>query len=133
MKVLTKDMILGVDDLKKVELDMTPYGWSGSIFVRTWTGGERDLFDQSVLKNKTSDEQVNMSRMRAKIAVLSICDENGNRLFEDGDEEAVSKKSAHALDKVMEVSSKLNGLTLKDINELTKNFEATKSDSSSTD
>ena len=114
--MLNRDAILGSSDLPK-ELVSVPE-WGGDLYVRTLNGTERDLFEQSMVgkKNKT-----NLDNVRARFAVLTICDESGARLFTANDAEALGKKSASALDRVFAVAQRLNGFSSEDAEELAKN------------
>ena len=86
--------------------------------MRTLNGTERDAFEQSMVgkKNKT-----NLDNVRARFAVLTICDESGNRLFTANDATELGKKSAAALDRVFAVAQRLNGFSSEDAKELAKN------------
>ena len=114
--MLSKDAILKADDLPKELVDVPE--WGGSVYVRTLRGNERDHSEQSLVgkKQKTSLENV-----RARFAVLTICDENCTRLFTDGDAKALGEKSAAALDRVFAVAQRLNGFSQDDVEDLAKN------------
>jgi len=122
--VLTRDAILGADDLPKQEVEIPE--WGGSVFVRTMTAGERDAYESSMLLNG----KPNLANMRAKLVVRTAVDEEGKRLFADADAEALGKKSASAVDKLFGVAQRLNGLTKKDVEELEKNSGRIPPDSS---
>jgi len=114
--MLNRDTILDSVDLP-MELVSVPE-WGGDLYVRTLNGTERDQFEQSMVgkKNKT-----NLDNVRARFAVLTICDESGTRLFRANDAEALGKKSAAALDRVFSVAQRLNGFSAEDAEELAKN------------
>ena len=114
--MLNRDAILGSSDLP-MELVSVPE-WGGDLYVRTLNGTERDQFEQSMVgkKNKT-----NLDNVRARFAVLTICDESGTRLFKANDAEALGKKSAAALDRVFAVAQRLNGFSSEDAEDLAKN------------
>jgi len=113
---LTKDQILGAADLTKEEVEVPE--WNGSVFVRMLTAKERDVLESFWLARKESG---NFTNARAQIVSLTVCDEDGNRLFTEEDVEALSGKSAAALQKVYNVAMRLNRFTKKDVEELTKN------------
>ena len=114
--MLSKDTILASVDLP-MELVSVPE-WGGDIYVRTLNGTERDAFEQSMVGKKNS---TNLDNVRARFAVLTICDEAGNRLFTANDATALGKKSAAALDRVFAVAQRLNGFSSEDADELAKN------------
>tara|TARA_R110000824_G_scaffold133430_2_gene296192 strand:+ start:4898 stop:5245 length:348 start_codon:yes stop_codon:yes gene_type:complete len=115
--MLSKDAILNADDLPKELVEVPEWG-DGGLWVRTLKGFERDNFEQSLVgkKQKTSLENV-----RARFAVLTICDESGTRLFTDADAKALGEKSAAALDRVFAVAQRLNGFSQEDAEDLAKN------------
>lgn len=51
-----------------------------------------------------------LARARASLLVRTICDENGARIFHDGDADALAKKSPQALDRLWDASVQLNNL-----------------------
>ena len=114
--MLDKKAILNSNDLPQEELTIPQ--WGGILFVRTLSGSERDEFEQSCISKRGSDKGVNLKNIRARLAVLCICDDNGKRLFDARDIEALGKKSAKALDLVFDVAQRLNGLGAKEIDEL---------------
>ena len=111
--MLDRNSILQMDDLPKEQLSVPE--WGGDLWVRTLTGTERDAFEQSMVQKKNKP---NLNNVRARFAVLTICDELGERLFTDNDAEALGKKSASALDRVFEVAQRLNGFSDSDQREL---------------
>ena len=111
--MLSKDSILNKDDLPR-ELVEVPE-WSGSVYVRTLSGTERDKFESSMV---TKSEKPNLENVRARFAVLTICDAEGKRLFTHADADKLGKKSAAALDRVFAVAQRLNGFSSSDQKEL---------------
>tara|TARA_R110000822_G_scaffold282204_1_gene403781 strand:+ start:502 stop:855 length:354 start_codon:yes stop_codon:yes gene_type:complete len=117
--VLDKKTILNSDDLPRQEVEVEL--WGGSVWVRTLTGSERDSFEESCVKNKGKNRSVNMENIRARLCVLTICNETGERLFDARDVDSLGKKSAMCLDLIFAVAQKLNGLGSDDVEELAKN------------
>ena len=115
--MLNRDLILSSDDLPK-ELVQVPE-WSGEVWVKTLSGTERDAFEQSMVSKKK--DKPNMENVRARFAVLTICDEQGVRLFAHSDAAALGKKSAAALDRVFAVAQRLNGFSQEDAEDLAGN------------
>jgi len=113
---LTANDILSVDDIKR-ELVSVPE-WGGDVWVRGMTGEERDKFEASVLQIRSSGQTVNMRNLRAKIASMTICDEDGVLLF-DGKADGLAKKSAAALQRVFVVAQRLSRIGDSAIHEAT--------------
>ena len=116
--MLDKNSILNSDDLPREEVVVEL--WGGSVWVRTLTGTERDQFESSCIKSKGKNSGVNMENIRARLCVLTICNETGERLFDARDIDAIGKKSAMCLDLIFAVSQKLNGLGSDDVESLAK-------------
>lgn len=95
--------------------------WNGDVFVRELTGAERDSWEGSILDADGKPRGDLMRNARARLAVLSLVDEQGTRLFGEVDAEALGKTSARALARVFEVAARLSGLTAGDLEELEKN------------
>lgn len=102
--------------------------WGVTVFIKGMTGAERDEYEASLFsiegKGKNADVKMNRSNIRAKLLIKTIVDEQGNRIFGDGDVESLGGKSASALDKLFEVAQKLSGLTEADMEELEKNLNS---------
>jgi len=114
--MLTRDSILQADDLPKESVDVPE--WGGQVWVRTLSGTERDAFEQSMVNKKNKP---NMDNVRARFAVLTICDEAGDRLFKAADADELGKKSAAALDRVFAVAQRLNGFSDQDQKDIAGN------------
>ena len=126
-KLLAKEVL----EIEKVEL-----GEGNIVYVRQMTGRERDQFEASLLKKKTnakgeSTYEQNTEDFRAKLAVLTLCDEKGNSLLQPGDYPVLSQNmSAKRLEKIIIAAQKLNAITEVDKENLTKNSEADQEDNS---
>lgn len=125
----TRDAILNLDDIQSEEVAVPEWGGM-TVVVRALDGTQRDALEASMTRTKGKKTEVNLQNMRAKLVVRSCYDENGNRLFEDGDEAAVGRKSAAALQRLFEVAARLSGITSADVDELTKNSEEDQSEGS---
>lgn len=123
MKLLTKDQIQACINLRS-EVVFVPE-WGGDVMVRELTGEERDSYEQSIFEarrvgNKT-EITPNLRNVKARMVVRCVINEDGTRLFGDADVEWVGKKSASALNRIVDVAERLSGLTKKDVAELEKN------------
>jgi len=131
MPILSKADILGAVDLQKESVDVPE--WQGEVYVRGLTGAERDQFENSIISMRGKDQKINLSNIRAKLASLSICDEDGNRLFTDADVQVLSQKSAAALQRIFAVAQRLSGLAAEDVKELAEGLKENPFDASPTD
>jgi hypothetical protein len=114
---LTGEQILKADDVGKLEKVEVPE-WGGEVYVKVMNGQSRDRWELSTSK---AIESPGTANIRASLVAACACDENGKRLFSDGQVAAIGQKSAIALDRVYEVAKDINQLEDKDIEELEKN------------
>lgn len=126
--ILTRQAILEALDIPREAVDVPE--WGGAVYVRGLSGTERDRFEASVVQQKGRDRTLNLSNVRAKLCALCIVDEDNKRLFSDMDVQALGGKSAAALSRVFDAAQKLSGLTTEDVEELSKNSEATQQEDS---
>lgn len=118
---LSKDDILKAEDCRVQEVNVPE--WGGIVLVRGMTGRQRDEFEASLLEpGRRGQSRVNPANLRAKIVARCVVDDEGQRLFTDGDAAALGEKSGAAIDRVYEVAAKLSGLSEKDAEEMTGNF-----------
>ena len=128
MKTLSRDEILGADDLKSESVEVPE--WGGAVIVRELTGAERDAWESSVVKTNGTKVTVDSQNMRAKLAALCIVDDKGERMFTEKDAIVLGKKSAAALDRVTDVARKLSRIGEDQLDNLGKVSGSTKSDAS---
>jgi hypothetical protein len=119
--LLSRELILEADDYTIERVDCPE--WGGSVYVRSMSGTERDLFEQSML-DKKGERKDRVENIRAALAARTVCDATGQRLFSDKDIQHLGSKSGKALDRIFGVSQRLSGLSQKDIEELAKNSDA---------
>lgn len=103
---LTREAILGIEDLQREEVPVPE--WGGSVWIVGMTGAQRDAWEQSLVGAKG---QPNVDNVRARLVVYTAVDEAGARLFTVADVQALGEKSASALDRCARVAQRLNGLT----------------------
>ena len=119
MGLLSKEQILKADDLKSEIVEVPE--WGGDVTVRMMTGAERDAFEASIFDAKGKDSKVNMKNLRAKLIILTVISDAGEKLFTDADIDILGGKSAKALDRIFAVAQRINGIGQKEVEELTKN------------
>ena len=131
MSSLKRDDILAVKDIQ-IELVPVPE-WGGEVYIKGMSGLERDAFEASVIEQKGNKQKVNMANVRAKLAAQTLCDEEGNRLFNDADIKELGKKSASALQRVFEVAQRLSGIGDADVEELAGELQENPTEDSPSD
>ena len=71
--------------------------------------------------------------VRETLSAFSICDEQGSLLFTKKDISALGKKSAAALERVVNVAMRLSGIGEQDMKELAKELDENPSGGSASD
>lgn len=104
----------------------------GPVVVQELTGKERDAFERSCVKPDGKKTKEDMTNLRAKLLVLAVRDDNGDRLLQDGDVESVGRLPAGDIQAVFETAARLSGITKEDVEELVGNSEGEPSAASAT-
>lgn len=133
-KLLNRESLLKKDELEIQRVDL---GDGTHVFVREMTGRERDTFERSLyfiddsVKGEMKVEK-RLGDFRAKLAVCTVCDEEGTLLLKPGDVESLSMNmSASKLERIINVAQPLSKISEEDKEELIKNSEAGQAGSSS--
>lgn len=115
--MLTRDQILGADDLKRETIAVPE--WGGDVVVSEMTGATRDAWEQTLMGEGAG--KMNIANLRARLFAFGAVDEKGNLLFTPEDAEALGKKSAKALERCVKAIQRLNGLTEDEVEKIKKN------------
>lgn len=121
-----KAAILAAQDLPVAEMEVPE--WGAWVRVRTLTAGERDTFESEVVQNNGRNTRTNTRNIRAKLVAACLVDEDGRPLFGLADVEALSAKSAKAMDRIFGKAAELCGMREADVQELAENFAGTPAD-----
>jgi len=116
-KYLNKAEILAQDDLKYEDIQIPEWGGAW-VRVRTINASERDRFEAGMVSRRGKNATANLENMRARLCLLCLVDENGERLFQEEDTFPLGGKSALAIDRIFSVARRLNGFDDKDVEEL---------------
>ncbi len=114
--------IFAVSDLEPEWLDIPE--WNGGLFVRPMTGLERDNYEQSLVRGKGANREMNIANARAKLVVMVAVNEAGESVFTKGDVKRLGEKSSAALNRIFELATKQSGMSEQDIEELTEDFDS---------
>ena len=112
------------EELKIVEVDL---GNNTFVCIREMSGHERGNFESllyTISSNKKGEitTEKHLEDFRAKLAVCTVCDENGKLLLTPKDYAQLSRNmSAFRLEKIADAASKLNAITEADKEALVKN------------
>jgi hypothetical protein len=124
---LNRAQITAADDIQ-MEKVFVPEWANGDktayVMVKSMTAREKGLFDQSMVTEESRGTQkpvMDTTDYGPKMAILSMCDDRGKRLFELKDIDILAGKSALALDRVVKKAMELNGVTAEALKAAEKN------------
>lgn len=121
MATLDKQSILQARDqvVERVEVPE----WGGAVYVRSITAAERGEIEAAAARFKeTRGRDTDFARQfTVKFAAMALCDENGKRLFENGDVSELAKKNSLVIARIAQAAQRLSGFTKEDLEELEKN------------
>lgn len=113
--MLTKEAILAATDRKTEDVNVPE--WGGVVRVSEMSAIDRDHWEATL----TADGKINLQNLRARTAALCIVDDKGQRMFSEKEIEALGRKSASALDRIVKAAQRLNKLTEGDVETARKN------------
>jgi len=100
----TKDSIrasiIGAKDTALQAVDVPE--WNTTVHIKVMSGADRDEFEGEANKGGT----VNHDNLRAKLLVKVLCDETGERLFQDQEYIELGKKSSVVLVRLFDIAAK---------------------------
>lgn len=127
MALLDREALLKKQELKITKVDLG----EDFVYVRQMTGRDRDAFERSLWvkrfdKNGRPDGfEQDLLDFRAKLAVRTLCDEEGTLLLKAEDIPILSQNmTAKNLDLIVSEAQKLNGISEADKENLVKNSGA---------
>lgn len=133
--LLDRKALLAKEELQVVKVTFEDDNF---VYVRQMTGHERDAFEQSMLrkikdkKDAVTGYESTLDDFRAKLAVVTLCDEKGNLLLEPSDYLVLSTAmTAKKLETIVNKAQEINKITDEDKEELLKNSVAGLEDNSS--
>jgi len=124
MAFLGKEKLLIQAELEIKQVMFKNGDW---VFVREMTGKERNNFENSIMKQEKDANGVlqlvqKLDNFRSKLAVCTLCDEEGNLLFTILDVERLSEAiSATMLEEIVKVAQSMNAIVPEVKEEIVKN------------
>lgn len=89
------------------------------VFLSQWMLGDSEKVIEA--QKKYADEEIQCEDFFAVVAICSLCDADGNRIFEDADLAEVTKSSAVSLKAIYRAAMELNTIKVDDPEESEKN------------
>lgn len=112
--LLNRDALTGdrATRIPRERLDLPELG--GFVYVKGMTGAERDEFERSCRDAKGRLR----GNTRARLAVHTVINEDGTRVFTDNDIAVVGRIRVDVLQKIFNLAQKLSGISDADVEEL---------------
>ena len=120
---LGRDAILAAPDCKVAAFPVPE--WGGVVYVRVINGEERETLEDLITERPKDRHDI-----RARFAVMVLCDEAGKQLFSLADIAELNKKSGAALDRIFDFARDLNAMLPESVEGHEKNSDAGQSDAS---
>ena len=120
---MIREMILKPQGISEVKIEE----FENPVYIRRMTAAERAALVKRTVKFEDDKVQVEYSNLydsMARLVSVTLCDENGNRIFSDSEEdikELLEKCDAMILEKLYNEAAKLNGLGEEAIKTASKN------------
>lgn len=137
MALLSRDDILNADDVQFEEVPVPEWAPKGApnpasykLRLKSMTGKQRDAFEASTVETKGGKQKQNLENLRARLISRCAVNDSGELMFSPPDIAPLGTRNAAALDRVFEKCREMNGLTEKDVEDLTEGFEDDPSESS---
>lgn len=118
MAILNREALLSRSALQRDTVTLPTMG--GEVLVQGLTGAQRDKFEGDSVVQKGKHRTTNFANMRARLVVLGVINEDGSRVFSDGDVAAVGELPAADLDAMFDRIRELSGMSAEDVDELGK-------------
>ena len=129
---LTRDAILAAEDITTEEVAVPE--WGGTVLVRGMTGNERNAYEDAITKETPvgnraqkragqTTREVIRDHIRARLVQWCVVDEKGAHVFTDADVAALNAKSAAALERVVDVATRLSGMKDDDVEKMAEDMQ----------
>jgi len=124
MAFLGKEKLLVQAELEIKQVMFKNGDW---VYVREMTGKERNNFENSIMRQEKDANGVfqmvqKLDNFRSKLAVCTLCDEEGNLLFTMLDVERLSEAiSATMLEEIVKVAQSMNAIVPEVKEDIVKN------------
>lgn len=125
VEYLTKDAILGADDLPSEDVEVKE--WGGTVRVRGLTATERDRFEFSLAASKDKPDQ---TEVRAQVVGRCLVDGDGKRLFTDKELSKLGAKNAAPVDRLFDKVRELSGMSDRAVEDAAEDFNVAPDDGS---
>jgi hypothetical protein len=108
----------------------------GKVWIRGLQADERDEYEQSLIErgpDGRSRVKRHQRNVRASLVVRCLVNEQGERMFQDNEVEALGKVDASIIDKLWDKARKLSGMDTEAIQALAEGFGSAQPDGNSSE
>lgn len=86
--------------------------WGDFVYVRTLTAGDREKYESFMSGLKDKSGKLNLGTVRARLAALSLCDENGTRIYDDSQAsiDELNGKAGSVIERIFDAARKHNNM-----------------------
>jgi hypothetical protein len=121
---ITKQTLLAKAAAVKLPREVVPIPEFGcDVIVQGMSGVQRDAWEKSLIVGKGKRRDVNTENVRARLAVRCLVNEDGSRMFADGEAVLLGEWPAAALNRIFEAAQRLSGVSDEDVDEIKKASE----------
>lgn len=106
---LDSKSILAANDVRLEKVNVPE--WGGDVYLKVISGTDRDRFEESWSEQR-------MKAFRIRFLLLTLCSEDGERLFSDEQADALGKKSSIVINRLFDAAWKLNAFTQEAVDEM---------------
>lgn len=127
MGSVTRQKFLAKRPRRKVRVDLPEVGEGEYLIVRAMSALERGRFEASLTKSDGTPDINKLSQTRELMALACCVDDDGNKLFTDGDLEALGDVELSVLDRIVKASQDLHDPNAESVAALEKKSEPPRS------
>lgn len=95
----------------------------GDVWIYGLTAGQKDEYENSVVKLSGRNRQMHLTNARAQLLMLTVHDQHGKRMFDDIDMGRLCQIPAKIVDPILDVARRLSGMATDEIEDLVKNSQ----------
>lgn len=132
MTFLSAEQILAANDREHEDVPVPE--WGGTVRVIGLSAADRDAYEAAMAA--TTRGEVSAARLqnfRAKLLVKALVDEQGKRIFTDGQAKDLGAKSGSVVDRLFDVTRRLSGMGKDALEQGKDSSESAPSDDSTSD
>ncbi len=121
MPKLTKSDLLKPWQVEILPVQVNELGEGSLVYVRSFSAAERSKLEVLGARFRETKNYDDTPKLRLLTVALSLCDEQGTRMFDESELDLIAQLPAVVVDRIFEAAGRINGLDAKKAQELEKN------------